>query len=286
MANDAPEYIGSPKNKLYYHLTIITLSARLLGLNNNPKKILDWFIVPLVAITYCGGCIVTIIHLNLIFSVHVSTLLRIVESIQLIIGFFLVLISTFNSYNVHGAVTSIFENLNQMDLELASLHCQGQNLKHRLVTVLLQFLGYYLLVLALLLGHVFVEHEVVQYHGLYYSIRFLPLFGIGSMVLLFSNIAIEIRFRLQLINDTIERHAKSGKAIPDRQFQLFRIVYGLAFEVCKNLNGTLAICNLFQIGFCFISVTAKVFFVFITLNNLVDASIQDMSESFRGGGSQ
>lgn len=273
-----PQFTVPPKIRLYYHLTICTTIARFLGLNNSPGNILDWCIVPLVTVLYCTGCIVSIFHLNILFAEHVTIILRIVESIQLVLGFFVVLISTLNSFNVHGALSSIMTNLNQIDIELASLQCRAVNMKYRLVIVLIQLVSYYILVLGLLLGHVFVQHEIVRYEWLYFSIRFFPLLVIGSIVLLFSNIVLDIQFRLQSLNDLIEKHLNRGHLIPDRHFHIFRVVYELSFEVCRTLNATLSLCNLFQIGFCFISITAKTFFIFITLTNLADATVQDMSK--------
>lgn len=273
-----PQSSDSLKMRLYYHLTISTTLARFLGLNNSPRNLLDWCIVPLVTVLYCSGCVVSMFHLNVLFAEHVSIILRIVESIQLVLGFFVVFISTLNSFNVHSALSSITANLNLMDIEFASLQCRKVNSKYRLIIVLIQFLSYYILVFGLLLGHVFIQHEIVRYEWLYFSIRFFPLFGIGSLVLLFSNIALDIQFRLQSLNDLIERHINRGHQIPDRHFHIIRVVYELSFEVCRTLNATLSLCNLFQVGFCFISITAKTFFIFITLTNLADASVQDMSK--------
>lgn len=278
-----PEFVVPVKNQsqIYIHLQILILGSRFFGLNNSRRNVIDWILILSVSLSYCGCCIVAIVNLDDIFSEHVTTILRIVESIQLVLGLFSMIISFFNSFNVNHCVTLCLEKLMKMDMEGSSLHSMARNKRSRqqLFAVIMQFSFYTILVLAVLLAHMLTNHEIAHYKVLFYTIRFFPLFCIGLNVLSFSNVILEAKNRLQEINLQIERYIHHQKSIPSRQIHVISAIYELAFELCKQMNTTFGVCNLIQIGYCFISITAKIFFIFITLNNLDEATIQDTSKS-------
>lgn len=273
-----PEVIPPTKNLFYGHLKILTVSARILGLNNTHRCFIDWLIVPCVPIFFCGGCLFALIKLNIIFDAHVSTILRVVETIQLIASVFLVVANSLNAFNANRAVKKALRDLNLLEIQMASTKIKGTNYNRRITSVVLQLVVYSVIVLSVLLVHILFQHEVVHHPGIFYVIRFFPIYSIGVNVLQFVNIVAEVSSRLKALSGLVDQHISKDNPVPGRQLQLISVVYEMAFKVCKTLNDAFQFCNLFQIGYCFISITAKMFFVFLTLNNLHEATVQDMSK--------
>lgn len=274
----APELVFVPKIQVFLNLKLLTICGRCLGLNNSGKSYLDWFIVVFLWCLYSVGCLVVIIHLDIVFDEHVSTILRVIEAIQLVVGLFLTTICSFNAFNAHSTIQLVLCHLNEIDIRMNSTVFRAINYRIRLLIVAAQLVLYIVTVIGLLLGHILAQHEIVDMPVLYYTIRFYPMVCIGVSVLLFANIIIDIRLRLMALNKLIEHHVVQGRHIPGRQLHLVCSIYELAFEICQQLNGTFGVCNLFQIGYCFISITSKIFFIFITLNDLQDATVQDISK--------
>lgn len=272
------ELIIQSHNLIYSHLRILASSARLLGLNNSPRSILDWCIVIFMSLAYSWGSIFTFVKISELFWGNISTVELIVESIQLLGGFFLVLVGLANSFNVNRSLKVILKDLNDMDTLLCSVVIKAAPANFRLLTVIGQLSSYLLLVIVVLLVHALAENTILQRPELYYLIRFFPVFCIGVSAFLFANIVVEVKIRIQGLNDLVREHITHQRAIPVRQLHLFCGIYEKAFEVCRRLNITYGSWNLFQVGYCFISITAKIFFIFITLTNLDEATISDLSE--------
>lgn len=275
-----PEFpVTAPVNPFKSHLRPFTITGRVLGLNNSRKIIVDWCIVLIMGILYTSSTLIAIVRIHDVLSDHMSTIEKIVETIQLLCGLFLMIICYLNSFRVYSTLESVLEDLNQMDIHLSSTRFVS-NYKFKGIVVLLQFSIHCLFILCIVLIHIFCEHEIMQFHALYYCIRFLPIFAIGIIVLLFVNITDEVKLRLCALNDMFQKDVADSESgsVPDRHLFLCSTVYELAFSVCFKLNKTFGNCNLFLIGYCFISITAKLFFIFITLNNLQVATIDDACE--------
>lgn len=273
-----PEKLFPPvNNRLNSHLNICVFVTRILGLNNSPCNLSDWLILLTVTLLYCGGCCAIILYLNQLLSEHVSTILRVVEYIQLLVGLFLVLFESFNSFAAHKSIKVILSNLNEVDIKSASAVVRAPQFNCQVPIVVLQLCLYTLVIGSLLIAHVLNQHEIIHFRWSFYVIRFIPIYRIVIMVVLLTNIHIEVTYHLRSLNNLINEYVCNQRAIPSRLLHLISEMYQLAFEVCNIFNFTFGKCNLFQIAYCFISITAKIFFIFITLNNLDEATVQDMS---------
>lgn len=275
-----PEYIPPRENPAFTHLELIKKAAQIFGLCASLRSVLGWCIILMVFLIYSGFCIFTLINLNWIFSEHVSTILRIIEGIQLIMEFFSMTVYSLNAFNIHDRIESSITKLHELDILLASTYSKEVYKRIQLVvTAALQLSLYGTVIIGVFLGHVLAKHEIVHLPEVYYVIRFFPLFRIGILVIIFVTVIKEALFRFQSLNALIGKYLGNQAGIPVRHLHLISAVYELGFEITQELNGTFRICNLFQIGYCFISITAKIFFIFITLNNLDDATTQDWSKS-------
>lgn len=273
-----PELIIQSHNQIYSHLGILASSGRTLGLNNSPRSVLDWLVVIFMSLAFSWGSIYTFVQISELYWGNISTVQLIVESIQLLGGFFLVLVGIANSFNVSRSLKVILEDLNAMDTLLCSVVVRAAPGKYRLVTVIGQLSSYILFVIVVLLVHALAENTIIQRPELYYIIRFFPMFCIGSSAFLFANIVVEVKIRIKRLNVLVREHISHQRAIPIRQLHLYCGIYEKAFEVCRRLNFTYGAWNLCQVGYCFLSTTAKIFFIFITLTNLNEATISDLSE--------
>lgn len=273
-----PELTPSPRNFLFTHFKPITIGAQVVGLYIPRGSISGWIILILVAAFFCVGSLFWIVQLHHLLSQHISQLERIVETIQLICGLFLMVICYQNSFRVHQTMSTVLKNLNEMDVQLSSTKVTNLNQRRKVIQVISQISIHCVSVLGLLLSHISSNHDVTRLSFFYYLIRFLPIFSIGILVLLFVNITSEVRVRLAALNDILSEYLTNQNQVPERYFPMVSTVYELAFEICFKLNSTFGLCNLIQIGFCVISITAKIFFIFITLNNLSLATIYDFCE--------
>lgn len=274
----SPESALKSNNLIQNHLNVFIKSARALGFNNSPAHVFDWLLVLFWSLLYLAGSIYAFIDIDYIFTKNFSMVKTIVETIQLLCGLILMITYYLNAFNTHRTISSILDDLNEMDIQMSSLKFTPKyNL--RIIAVSLQISLYSMAVLGIFFVHIFCQNEINQITVLYYCVRFFPLFCMGFLVFLFVNITVEVSLRLEGLNRLIEEHVvEELKQVPERQIYLFSVIYELAFEICHKLNSNSGIANLFLIGYCFISITAKIFIIFITLTHLEDATIFDMSE--------
>lgn len=274
----SPETVLKPENLIKHHLSAFTKSARLLGFNNSPRNLFDWLLVLFWLVLYLTGSIFAFIDIGSIFTKNFSIVKTIVETIQLLCGLLLMIIYYLNSFNSHRIINSILIDLNEMDIQMSSLKFIPRY-NRRIIANCLQITLYSVAVLGVFFVHIFCQNEITQITVLYYCVRFFPLFCMGFLVFLFVNIIVEVTLRLEGLNVVIEEHVMEDlKQVPERQIYLFSVIYELAFEICYKLNTNSGISNLLLIGYCFISITAKIFIIFITLIHLEDATIFDISE--------
>lgn len=275
-----PEIVVQSWNVVYSHLQIFTTSARALGLNNSSRRILDWLNVLLVAISFAWGSIFTVVHINELCSESTATLHLIVESIQLLGGFFLVIVCSLNSFHVNKSLQVVLAEMNHMDIQLSTAVPRPVRYRTRAYGVL-QLACYTTFLLGVLSVHVLAEKKIIHLPLLYFIIRFYPTLCIGILVLLFFNILVEVKLRLRGLNGLLEKYCSSQMVMPMRQLHVLGVVYESSFEVCLRLNATFSTCNMCQIGYCFISITAKIFFIFTTLTNLDEATFSDLSKNIK-----
>lgn len=272
-----PGFRPAKENLFHVQFKPLTLSARFLGLNDSLKRVTDLAIVAITAILYCGGTLFAIVRIHDMLSEHVSTLEQIVETIQLLCGLFFMIIGFCNTFHVNSSLTTILSDLNEMDRQLSSTSFVS-SYKFRKIMVLIRFSIHVLAILSILLIHIMVKHDVIKFNAIYYTIRFWPIFCIGIVVLLIVHIIDEVTLRLSACNEIVRKSLRNSSSVPQRQIYLCSVVYQSAFEVCYKLNTTFGISNLFLVGYCFISITAKIFFIFITLNSLQLATLADARE--------
>lgn len=274
-----PELTPPPSQLLFTHFKPITIGAQAVGLLIPRRSLSGWILLSIVAAFFIGGSLFWIVQLHHLLSDHISLLERIVETIQLICGLFLMVICYQNSFRVHQTFSVVLRNLNEMDVQLSSTKVHV-NQSRKVIRVCSQISIHCASVLGLLISHILSNHDVTRLSFFYYLIRFVPIFSIGILVLLFVNVTDEVRVRLTALNDTLSEYFANQNQIPERYFRIVSLVYELAFEICFKWNSTFGLCNLIQIGFCVISITAKIFFIFITLNNLALAKLYDFRECY------
>lgn len=274
----SPETVLKSENLIKYHLSAFSLSARLLGFLNSPGNDFDWFLVLFWLSLYVTGTTFAFIDIDYIFTRDFSIVKTIVETIQILCGLILMIVYYLNSFNSHRVINGIFVDLNEMDIQMSSLGFVPKY-KLRIWTVVLQISFYSLAVMAIFFVHIFCRSEVNQITILYYCVRFFPIFCMGFLVFLFINIIVEVSLRLEGLNELVEKYLEDDlKHVPERQIYLFSVIYEFAFEICFKLNASSGVANLCLIGYCFISITSKIFIIFITLTHLENATIFDISE--------